>query len=123
MDQDDREQIERALARIPRDAWDTFLDSEEGRELGRRREAVREALRCTGKLAPGGQSRPTRDVVDLLGHRLLSDRTLGHGSATNSSWRSRRRSGTGSRSGTGNSRASARRSYTATLRRTARARA
>lgn len=77
MNQDDREQIERALGRIPRGAWDALLESDEGRELARRREAVRETLRCMGKLPVGAPTRPTGDVVDLLGHRLLSDRTFG----------------------------------------------
>ncbi len=74
---EDREQIEKALSRIPREAWEALLRSEEGQELARRREAVRGTLRSMGKLPLGAPSRPTQDVIDLLGHRLLSDRTLG----------------------------------------------
>lgn len=77
MNKEDREQIEKVLSRIPREAWEELLRSEGGQELSQRREAVRGALRAMGKLPLGAPSRPTQDVIDLLGHRLLSDRTLG----------------------------------------------
>ena len=77
MDQDERERIEQALGWIPRAAWDDLLERPEGRSLAARRNAVRECLREMKRLSPGAPAGPSRDVVDLLGHRLLSDRALG----------------------------------------------
>jgi len=77
MDQDERERIEQALGWIPRAAWDDLLERPEGRSLAARRNAVRECLREMKRLSLGAPAGPSRDVVDLLGHRLLSDRALG----------------------------------------------
>src|SRR5580693_1468673 len=73
MDTEERTQIEQVLGRISREDWDGFLASDEGAQLGGRLDAVRAALRGSGNLSPGAPSRPIAEVVDILGHRLLSD--------------------------------------------------
>lgn len=77
MDAEDREQIEQVLSRISRESWDDFLASEEGRALERRIRITRDILREIGEVARGAPPKPTREVVDLLGHRLLSDGVIG----------------------------------------------
>lgn len=74
---EERAQIEQALARISREDWDGFLASNNGARLGDRLTAVREALRRSGNVSPGAPSRPIAEVIDLLGHRLLSDDGIG----------------------------------------------
>lgn len=77
MDPEDKNRVEAALSRISRDAWEQFLGSDEGRELAERLRVVRAALHAMGKLPPGAPPRPTQDLIELLGHRLLSDTTVG----------------------------------------------
>ncbi|WP_437763373.1 DEAD/DEAH box helicase [Sorangium sp. So ce281] len=77
MDAEERAQVEQVLARISREDWDGFLASDEGARVGERLDAVRAALRGSGNLSPGAPSRPIAEVVDLLGHRLLSDGATG----------------------------------------------
>jgi len=77
MDAEERAQIEQVLSRISREEWDEFLASDDGAQVGGRLSAVRAALRGSGNLSPGAPSRPIAEVVDLLGHRLLSDGGIG----------------------------------------------
>ncbi|HRI68275.1 MAG TPA: hypothetical protein PK156_28795, partial [Polyangium sp.] len=77
MDAEEREQIEQVLKLIPLEDWKKFLDSDQGENLRERLDAVREALRRSGDLPPGAQRKPVPEIVDLLGHRLLSDSALG----------------------------------------------
>lgn len=73
----EREQVEKVLGRISRDAFNAFLDSSEGRGLRQRLDAVRGALRAAGRLQRGAPARPISELIDLLGHRLLSDCVIG----------------------------------------------
>jgi DNA repair protein RadD len=77
MDAEERAQIEQVLGRIPREDWDEFLGSDEGARVGGQLDAVRAALRGSGNLSPGAPSRPIAELVDLLGHRLLSSDETG----------------------------------------------
>lgn len=77
MDQDEREQIERVLRRIPHAAWQGLLARPEGAVLAHRRSTVRACLRDLGRLPHGAPAGPVNDVIDLLGQRLLSDPSLG----------------------------------------------
>jgi superfamily II DNA or RNA helicase len=77
MDAEERAQIEQVLGRISREDWDEFLESDDGARVGGRLEAVRAALRASGSLPLGAPRRPIPEVIDLLGHRLLSDDAMG----------------------------------------------
>lgn len=77
MDPSDRAAIETALDRIPRKEWNAFLGTDDGRRFQARLEAVRETLGAMGQLPPGAPGKPVTETIDLLGHRLLSDRAAG----------------------------------------------
>jgi superfamily II DNA or RNA helicase len=73
----EREQTERVLARIPKSAFEEYLNSAVGRELHNRLETVRAALRAAGRAPRGARSRPISELIDLLGHRLLYEAEIG----------------------------------------------
>jgi len=73
----DRRAVEAVLERIPREAWNTFLDTDEGRRFSTRLETVRASLRALGGLPQGAPAKPVAETIDLLGYRLLSDRSAG----------------------------------------------
>lgn len=77
MTPEEREQIEKALNRISRNAWEEFLSSNAGEDLRLRLEAVSSMLREAGLSRPGAPPKPVSDVIDLLGHNLLSDDGVG----------------------------------------------
>lgn len=77
MDSDERKQIEQVLEHILRDDWDEFLARDEGEHLRERLDAVREALKRSGHLSLGAPPKPTSEIVDLFGYRLLSDSAVG----------------------------------------------
>lgn len=72
MTKDERDQIVCVLSRIPRAAWEDLLKRPEGAALARRRSVVRECLREMGRLSPGAPPSPAGDVIDLLGHEIIS---------------------------------------------------
>jgi DNA repair protein RadD len=73
----DRFTIEQVLKRIPSAAWDAFLASSHGASLQTKLSSVRDTLRRIGRLTQGAPGRPVSEVIDLLGHDLLSDPSLG----------------------------------------------
>lgn len=78
MDGDARRQAEHVLRRIGRAEWSRLFDKTDvGDDLLRRRQAVRDALAAANLLPKGAPPRPTAEVVDLYGDRLLLDRDLG----------------------------------------------
>lgn len=78
MDAVARKQAEDVLRRIGRAEWrNLFKDTDVGDDLARRRQAVRDALAAADLLRRGAPPRPTAEVVDLYGDRLLLDRGLG----------------------------------------------
>ncbi len=76
MDALEREQTIRVLDRIPKEDWDRFLHSTEGTSLRERLDAARAALRVAGAVSGGAVPRPSAEVVDLYGHRLLCNKAL-----------------------------------------------
>jgi DNA repair protein RadD len=72
MNNEEREQLERALGRIPKASWDELLASPEGAALASRRELVRECLREMRRLPPGAPPSPVTDLIELHGHGLLA---------------------------------------------------
>lgn len=77
MTNEEREQLERALGRIPKGSWDELLTSSAGAALANRRELVRECLRAMGRLPPGAPPSPVTDLIELQGHGLLAAGDLG----------------------------------------------
>ena len=73
----ERDQIEKTLARIPKPAFEEYLNGDQGWELRQRLETVREALRAAGRAKRGAPPRPISELVDLLGHRLLNESDIG----------------------------------------------
>jgi DNA repair protein RadD len=77
MTSDERQQIEGALKCIPRVEWQTLLESGEGAGFRKRLAAVRGALEEAKFTTLGPPKRPIGELIDLLGHHLLSDRLVG----------------------------------------------
>jgi DNA repair protein RadD len=77
MNPEERESIEALLRDIPKSEWDNFLTSGDGARLQQKLSAVRSALQLSGYAPSGAQPRPIAEVIDLFGHRLLPDSTLG----------------------------------------------
>ena len=73
----ERQQVEKVLGRISREAFDGFLESREGRTIRDRLHTVRDALRAAGRIGRGAPRRPLGEIVDLLGQRLLSEDRVG----------------------------------------------
>lgn len=72
MTPDEIQQAEHVLASIPQQAWEEFLDSDVGAEVGASLLAARQALLGAGHGKPGPAPKPARALVLLLGDRLLS---------------------------------------------------
>lgn len=78
MDLEARTQAEAALARIGRDEWyELFSDTEFGKDLHVRLQAVRLALGGAGLLPRGAKPRPIAELLDLRGDQLLNNDDLG----------------------------------------------
>jgi superfamily II DNA or RNA helicase len=77
VDTADRRAVETVLERIPRDEWNAFLDTDDGRRFATRLETVRESLRALGQIPQGAPPKPVAETVDLLGQRLLLDHSAG----------------------------------------------
>ncbi len=78
MNREDREQAERVLDRVPLAEWLDFLDADEGQHLKKRLDLVRNGLKESGLLAAGPPRKPTSELLDLMGTRILSDKDVGH---------------------------------------------
>lgn len=77
MNADDRIAVETVLEKIPGAEWAAFLQTDAGQRFATRLKTVRASLRALGELPHGAPSKPVAETIDLLGHRLLSDRSAG----------------------------------------------
>lgn len=78
MDQADRAVIERVLLkRIPREAWDVFLKSDEGNAFRQRLVLVRATLVSAGLAPLGAPARPVAELIDVYGGRILANSDVG----------------------------------------------
>ena len=77
MERDDRHRILEVLESIPAREWRAYLDSDEGQWLAHRAAAVREVISRIGSSTRGVSARPSSEMLDALGQRLLSDDKAG----------------------------------------------
>lgn len=77
MTSEEREKIESILKAIPASEWRALLSSKEGSELADRLASVRGALQEADVTTLGPPKRPIGELIDLLGHNLLSDGRIG----------------------------------------------
>ena len=74
MDSTERQAVEAVLERIPREEWNSFLETGAGKRFAARLETVRETLNALGRGPQGAPTKPVAEAIDLLGYRLLTDR-------------------------------------------------
>jgi DNA repair protein RadD len=78
MNAEEREQVEKVLwSRIPREAWDEFLASDEGAAFFHRLKLVRETLAAAGMAPSGAPPRPVAELLDVYGNRVLCHPDVG----------------------------------------------
>jgi superfamily II DNA or RNA helicase len=77
MNADERDDILRALGRIPATAWSDLLDADAAPWLRQHRDAMHDALKEMGIRGSDSARSLAEDVVDVLGHQLLSHRDFG----------------------------------------------
>lgn len=77
MNADERDAILSALNRIPTSAWNAFLDTDSAAGLRARRDETRQALAALNHSSRESARRYAEDLIDVLGYRLLGDKTVG----------------------------------------------
>lgn len=77
MEQGDRELLERVLRRIPSAAWDEFLATADGRRLGRRLQAVGDALSGGSPTGARVTTATSARAAQLLGYGFMQDPRCG----------------------------------------------
>jgi DNA repair protein RadD len=77
MNADERDDILRALGRIPSATWTSLLDADTAPWLRQHRESMHAALAEMGIRGRESARSLAEDVVDVLGHQLLSHREFG----------------------------------------------
>ena len=77
MNADERDDILRALGRIPATAWSDLLDADAAPWLRQHRDSMHDALKEMGIRGSDSARSIAEDVVDVLGHQLLSHHHVG----------------------------------------------